>query len=141
MKTYSHNILAALAVSACLLTGCFEMIPDSDKDVAPAKSIARAGVPGPVGQQPEAGACTYSDRKTERVVTNESGVIMRLNETTYVISADNQTQRYTLCDLPDALKHDGMKVKFSGNVKEIYANERWMANPFELTDLSPDRGE
>jgi hypothetical protein len=135
MKTYSHNILAALAVSACVLTGCFEMVPDSDRDGAPKMALAREAAPADA--QPVAAGCTYSDRKTERVINNERGVIMRLNESTFVISADNGTQRYTVCNLPQSLQREGAAVVFSGNVKEVFAYERWMANPFETTRLAP----
>ncbi|MEO1763697.1 MAG: hypothetical protein AAFR83_17415, partial [Cyanobacteria bacterium J06629_18] len=42
--------------------------------------------------------------------------------------------RFAPCNLPDEFKKEGLKIRFSGDVKEIYPNERWAATLFKLSD-------
>jgi len=53
----------------------------------------------------------------------------------FVISTDNGNSRYNPCELPAKLKKEGMPVRFSGDVLEIFPGERLFATPFRLRNI------
>ena len=53
----------------------------------------------------------------------------------FVIATDNGNKRYNPCELPKKLKVDGMPVRFSGDILEIFPGERLIATPFRLKNI------
>ncbi|MEO1432761.1 MAG: hypothetical protein AAFV71_27585 [Cyanobacteria bacterium J06633_8] len=78
--------------------------------------------------------CAFDDRKTVGTVENKVGRIQRIHDKLYIIIAEDNSGRFAPCNLPDKFKKDGLKIRFSGDIKEIYPNERWAATLFKLTD-------
>lgn len=54
----------------------------------------------------------------------------------FVISTENGNNRFNPCELPKKLKVDGMPVRFSGEVLEIFPGERLIATPFRLKNIA-----
>lgn len=75
-------------------------------------------------------------RKTIRTVVDKEGEIMMIGEN-ILISIPPGTRRYKVCDIdvPKELKVEGTKVKFSGEILEIFPNERLMGTPTRLTKI------
>ena len=75
-------------------------------------------------------------RKTVRTVTDKEGEIMLIGNIV-LISIPPGTRRYKVCevDVPEELKIEGLKVRFSGEVLEIFHNERLMGTPTRLTRI------
>lgn len=78
--------------------------------------------------------CAFDSRKTVETVENKVGRIQRIHEKLYIIVTEDNRGRFAPCNLPDKFKKDGLMIRFSGEVKEIYPNERWAATLFKLTD-------
>ena len=77
--------------------------------------------------------CAFDSRKTVDNVKNQVGKVRRIHDRLYIIvSKDNG--RFAPCNLSDEFKKDGLMIRFSGDVKEIYPNERWAATLFKLSD-------
>ncbi|BAY82583.1 hypothetical protein NIES267_20650 [Calothrix parasitica NIES-267] len=77
--------------------------------------------------------CAFDSRKTVDTVKNQVGKIRKIHDRLYIIvSKDNG--RFAPCNLSDEFKKDGLMIRFSGDVKEIYPNERWAATLFKLSD-------
>ena len=136
MKTYFKYILAP-AVIAVGLTGCFDLAtPGSDTE----ESIQATYNEAVLREAADIG-CKFSDRKTVSQVTNMKGIIKMLSKeqtreaASFAIHIPETNQRYTACDLPDYMQREGVAVIFSGDVKEIFPNERWMATPFEIRSI------
>lgn len=53
----------------------------------------------------------------------------------FLITTNGGNSRYIPCDLPNKMKKDGMLVRFSGEVLEIFPNERLIATPFRLRNI------
>ena len=78
--------------------------------------------------------CWFDDRKTVKIMKNRVGIIKDGS----ILTEDNLTNfesRLSLCSLPEEFRKDGLKIIFSGEIKEIYPNERWAATPFKITDF------
>lgn len=75
-------------------------------------------------------------RKTIRTVTDKEGVIMLIGSN-ITISIPPGTKRYEVCDVdvPKEFKKEGLKVRFSGEILEIFHNERLMGTPTRLTKI------
>ncbi|MEA5592949.1 hypothetical protein [Rivularia sp. UHCC 0363] len=90
---------------------------------------------GLIGKKQEnTSKCAFDNRKTVETVKNKVGTIKRLNETLYIIVTEDGNGRFAPCNFPNKFKQDGLKIRFSGEVKESYPNERWAATLFKLTD-------
>lgn len=76
--------------------------------------------------------CSLDERKTVGSVKEQQGKIERLGDSYRIISKDTIL---VPCNLPDAFKQDGKIILFSGDLKEIYPNERWAGLPFKITDV------
>jgi hypothetical protein len=83
--------------------------------------------------------CGFDDRPTVEKHQNQLGQIMTLPSASepegvlYIITIPDQNRRFSACNLPQSLKKDGMKIQFSGEVKEIKPEERWLATPYKLS--------
>jgi hypothetical protein len=75
-------------------------------------------------------------RKTVRTVTDKEGEIMLIGNNV-LIRIPPGTRRYKVCDVdvPEKLKIEGLKVSFSGEVLEIFHNERLVGTPTRLTSI------
>ena len=73
-------------------------------------------------------------RKTIQFLEDEVGVMMLVGND-YVISKDNGSKRWKPCKIPGKMKVEGMKVQFTGEVLEIFPNERLSATPFRLKSM------
>jgi hypothetical protein len=74
-------------------------------------------------------------RKTIRMVENKDGEIMMIGNN-ITISIPPGTKRYKVCAIPDHLKVNGTKVRFSGEILEIFPNERLVGTPTRLVEIS-----
>jgi hypothetical protein len=74
----------------------------------------------------------YNERKLERVVTDLSAKIEIFGDE-YLIATDDA--RYMPCEVPTAFRKNGIKIIFSGEVKEVYPHERWAGLPLHLTKI------
>ena len=135
-KTYFKYILAPTAL-AIALTGCFDLAsPGSDTD----ESIQATVNEAKARKTQEKIGCSFTDRKTELRIEQARGMIMKLNadmdtdRVEYAINMESG-QRYMACGLPADFQKEGLSVIFSGDRKQIFPNERWMATPFELKDI------
>ena len=78
--------------------------------------------------------CWFDDRKTVKIINYRVGIIKGGR----ILTEDNPTNfesRLSLCSLPEKFRKDGIKIIFSGEIKEIYPNERWAATPLKITDF------
>lgn len=90
---------------------------------------------GLIGKKVEKSSkCAFDNRKTVETVENKVGTVRRIHDKLYIIISEDNRSRFAPCNLPDEFKKDGLRIVFSGDVKEIYPNERWAATLFKLTD-------
>ena len=76
------------------------------------------------------------ERRTVGYLKNQVGRTILIMNSFYVIeNEDNQTQRVAPDNLPQELKKDGLRIIYSGEVKEIYPYERRAGHPFKITDF------
>ncbi|MBD1890889.1 hypothetical protein [Coleofasciculus sp. FACHB-SPT9] len=80
--------------------------------------------------------CTYDDRKTVETVKDKKGKVTLVGETYVIVTEGQNGIRYATCNLPDSFKAEGKAITFSGEVKEIYPNERWAATPLKITAIA-----
>ncbi|MEM6402973.1 MAG: hypothetical protein AAF757_22555 [Cyanobacteria bacterium P01_D01_bin.116] len=78
--------------------------------------------------------CAFDSRKTVDTVENQVGTVRRIHDRLYIIVSEDNRSRFAPCNLPNKFKKEGLKIIYSGEVKEIYPNERWAATLFKLTD-------
>ncbi|MDY6901103.1 MAG: hypothetical protein SWZ49_23930 [Cyanobacteriota bacterium] len=78
--------------------------------------------------------CAFDSRKTVDTVENQLGTVRRIHDKLYIIISEDNRSRFAPCNLPNEFKKEGLKIRFSGDVKEIYPNERWAATLFKLSD-------
>jgi hypothetical protein len=76
--------------------------------------------------------CSFDTRKTVGSVKNQQGKIERVGDIYRIVTKDSSI---VPCNLPDAFKQDSKTILFSGELKEIYPNERWAATPFKITAI------
>lgn len=76
------------------------------------------------------------ERRTVGLLKNQVGRTILIMNSFYVIeNEDNQTQRVAPENLPQELKKDGLRIIYSGELKEIYPHERWAGHPFKLINF------
>jgi len=78
--------------------------------------------------------CAFDSRKTVDTVEKQVGTVRRIHDKLYIIISEDNRSRFAPCNLPNKFKKEGLKIIYSGEVKEIYPNERWAATLFKLTD-------
>lgn len=78
--------------------------------------------------------CAFDSRKTVGTVENKVGRIQRIHDKLYIIVTEDNSGRFAPCNLPNKFKKDGLRIQFSGDIKETYPNERWAATLFKLSD-------
>ena len=76
-----------------------------------------------------------AERKNHETLANQQGSIIKVGEQYVILSIDG-VSRYLACNLPETYKKEGEKVMYTLIVKEVYPNERLMATPAYLTEIS-----
>ncbi len=74
----------------------------------------------------------YDNRKIIKEIVDVEGIVMSVGDFFVIRVGDNM--RYQPCELPKSLKNDD-KVVFSGEVKEIFQNERRAGRPIVLSKI------
>ena len=75
----------------------------------------------------------FEKRKTIKMQEWSEGIVHEVTAGHFAISpVGNTNQRFGPCNLEDAFKVEGMKVKFCGAEKEIFPQERRASTPFVL---------
>ena len=142
MKNYSKSTIAFFLFSAFTFTSCFDINPGATD----AEASIKASVNDAVNVELPAQACDFDSRKTTQMLTEKTGVVMSIadpsapDQKLFLIQIPDEGIRYVACNMPDALKSDGMKVTFNGEEKEIYSQERWAAHPMKLTRIFSMQG-
>lgn len=75
--------------------------------------------------------CFEGRSVTKEVTEQEAEMVMIMNQ--YMFTFENT--RWQPCAVPAEFQKEGMKVKVSGQVLEIKANERRAGTPFYITSL------
>lgn len=81
------------------------------------------------------GTC-YDSRETISAIDSAKGKIIKVNDQIWAVQPDNSNTRYGLCEIPDQLKFENLKIKFSGEIKKIAPNERMAAAPFKMKSIT-----
>ncbi|MFC5269675.1 hypothetical protein [Adhaeribacter terreus] len=137
MKNSVLSTFAILTISAFSLSGCFDLTSNATD----AEASLKATVSDASNNEMLALPCGFDDRVTVEKHQNQIGQIMALPNATepdgimYVITIPEQNRRFSACNMPQSIKKDGMKIQFSGDVKEIKPEERWLATPYKLSAL------
>jgi len=77
----------------------------------------------------------YKDRSTTEKISNVEGFITK-KIGSFFISVDNDASKsYQPCNLSTEYEEEGMKILFSGKVKEIYPHERRAGSPFVISEI------
>jgi hypothetical protein len=76
----------------------------------------------------------HGKRRVSQTLEEVNASILKIADI-FVISTNGGNSRYLPCDLPSKLKKDGILVRFSGEVLEIFPNERLIATPFRIKNI------
>ncbi len=78
----------------------------------------------------------YTDRKTVKRIENKEGEVYLIDNVNFGIrSQDKEAVPLLPCNLPQPLQRAGIKIIFSGLIKETGLAEFWAAQPFVLTSV------
>jgi len=134
MKNYFKSTIAIIFVSTLGLTSCFDLSPGATDAEASLKETMAQSLTMELAK-----TCDYDDRVTEDMLKEEPGIVTRMNNpadpenAVYIIQHPDNSMRYVACNMPDALKVDGIKIVFDAEKKAVGAEERWYAHPIKLT--------
>jgi len=76
----------------------------------------------------------HGKRAVGQTLEEVEGIIMKVAGK-FVIATDNGNSRYNPCELPKKLSREGVLVRFTGEVLEIFPGERLFATPFRLRNI------
>jgi hypothetical protein len=74
-------------------------------------------------------------RKTLYSLENSPGEVITLDAANYAIRIAGDDKIFLPLNLPASFRKEGMKINFSGMVKEIDPTEFWAAHPLILTKI------
>lgn len=74
----------------------------------------------------------YKERKMEMALTDVSAKLEIFGDDFLIATED---ARYVPCELPISFRKNGINILFSGEVKEVYPQERWAGLPIQLTKI------
>ena len=77
----------------------------------------------------------YSDRATIEKITDLEGEVMQADAISLGIHCEGEYPILLPCNLPEAYQQTGLKVRFSGCVKDVGSSELLAGQPFVLTQL------
>ena len=141
MKTYFKSTIAIIFASTLGLTSCFDLAPGASDAEASLKDTMAQSLTTDLAE-----TCEYDNRDTEDFLREETGIVTRMNNPAepdnqvFIIQNPNSSMRYVACNMPDALKTDGLKVTFDAEKKRVGAEERWYAHPIKLTKIHNNSG-
>ncbi|MEW5856111.1 MAG: hypothetical protein AB1861_01795, partial [Cyanobacteriota bacterium] len=78
----------------------------------------------------------YNTRTTVQTVKNQEGKVTLVGENYVIVTEGTNGTRFVTCNLPDGFKTEGKAITFSGEVKEIYPNERLVGTPLKITAIA-----
>ena len=76
-----------------------------------------------------------ASRKTVQEMHDEEGVIVKLDATNFGIQSSAGSNVLLPVNLPQAFEQEGLKILFSGQVKEVNLNEMMAGQPLVLTEV------
>jgi PBP1b-binding outer membrane lipoprotein LpoB len=76
----------------------------------------------------------HGKRMTSQTLEDVEGTILKIGDK-FIISTNNGSSRYNACKIPENLQKEGILVRFTGDVLEIFPGERLMATPFRLRNI------
>jgi hypothetical protein len=82
--------------------------------------------------------CAYNQRRTNEAVYNWTGQVElydSISQVFHIRAARPGKIRLDACNLPVEYKKDGMKVKFSGEIKAVLPEEKRIALPFVIAEI------
>lgn len=137
MKNYIKHTIALLFVSSFAFTSCLDLTSNAtDADASIENTLQQSqGIDVPLV------ICDFDNRKTTEVMLERNGVVKMINSPSepdvpmFLIQLPGEAQRFVACNMPDAIKKDGMKIIFDGEVKEINPEEKWIATPMKLIKI------
>lgn len=74
----------------------------------------------------------WEDRQSSEEVTDHRGSMVYLVDCWMI---EGEAFRYQPCSVPEDFRVEGLKVKVSGTIREIYSTERRAGAPFSMTDI------
>jgi hypothetical protein len=77
----------------------------------------------------------YSERKTIGKIEKKEGEVMLLDALSFGIHCGGTNPILLPCNLPEAFQQTGLKIMFSGSIKEVQLNELVAGQPFVLTHV------
>lgn len=77
----------------------------------------------------------YPDRATTGKIERQEGEIIQLDPVNLGIQPNGSPSLLLPCNLPAAFQQSGLKIVFSGLLKEIKPTELFAGQPFVLTHL------
>ncbi|MDX5347656.1 MAG: hypothetical protein LPJ89_01195 [Hymenobacteraceae bacterium] len=137
MRTFIKIATAPLLAIALALGGCDSEFAGGDLDTVKVQlpngeELREASTPQPSGFE-----CGYDARQTEEFIEEKLAVVEEMDpyQGTFMLVVPSESRRFHACNLPAEWERPGTMVIFSGEAKEIYANERWVAQPFKLWNI------
>jgi len=130
MKAFTHTIMISFFLITLISCNQKKTISESNNNVTAKTETTKSEVKTTAISFNN--DC-YKDRAvTEEVADVEVSVTNVMNM--FMFSFDNT--RWQACEVPKEFCEEGMKVKVSGQVLEIFPNERRAGSPFNITALS-----
>ena len=138
------HIVTLLLISFVLVTACSDKsvpkkVETSVGDGVPPDVATEVYDKAPVTDENAPGLQDEEDCHGKRAVIQTleeaDGVIMKVANM-FVISMNEGTKRYQPCDLPKKFNKEGVLVRVTGEVLEIFQYERRAASPFRMTNIS-----
>ena len=78
----------------------------------------------------------FTDRKDLSIFSDLEGEIFQMDNVNFGIRSMGENEASLLpCNLPQRLQKAGLKIIFSGKVKETRLEELWAGQPFVLTAI------
>ena len=78
------------------------------------------------------------ERKTMDIRSEIDGTIILVAES-YLLESKPDKERFSPCNLDDKYKVNGLDIRFSLIIKEIYPNERLMGTPCVITNIEKSK--
>jgi hypothetical protein len=83
--------------------------------------------------------CNYDNRLTVKEVERIRGTVQLANQNIanqfIIVPNDPDLPNLSPCNLPVDLREEGRQIFFSGEIKEVYDNEKLASTPFKLTRI------
>jgi hypothetical protein len=106
----------------CIISSCFFGL------------ISCSSLAGSNGHDGLATVDCMQERKSQEEIADLLGTIQLISDVFVLISNDGNSRCFT-CNLPESYKKEGIRIKYSIIVKEIFPTERLIATPALLTKI------